>query len=121
MKAYILLIAISIFLTYACIEDQDPGTVCSVLNPVEELDWLAAEILVMAESGMAHYLYVSQAEYGFTTVFIFGNCCPNCSTIVPVYNCLGEHIGNVGDGIDDNILNNDIIIWKPDNSSCTFQ
>lgn len=123
MRPHIFLLVITIFLTFSCSEESQPNTSCSVENPIEDLDWLAAAIQTLSESGMSQYLYVTQARYGFVTVFIFGNCCPNCNSIIPVYSCSGDHIGNIGNGegdIDFSILNNDVVIWKPDNSACNF-
>jgi hypothetical protein len=122
MKQHILLVVIALFVAMSCDEDTDSTAACSVENPTEDLDWLAAEIENMKQSGMSEYLWVSQAKYGFQTVFIFGNCCPNCLTIVPVYNCSGEHLGNVGDqNFDPGILDDDVIIWKSFFSSCHFE
>ena len=75
MKLQTLLLAVFFSLILSCNEDTN-STECGVENPIEDLDWLAAEIQVMENSGMAQYLYVSQAKYRFMTVFIFGNCCP---------------------------------------------
>lgn len=119
----LLLLVVSILLTFSCNEESQPNASCSVENPIEDLDWLAAAIHTMSESGMSQFLYVTQARYGFTTVFIFGNCCPNCSSIIPVYNCSGDRIGYIGNGdgdIDANLLNSDVLVWKADNSSCNF-
>ena len=121
MRSHTLLLVISFFAVFSC--DEDPVTTCSVKNPVEDLAWLAAEIQVMEESGMSHTLYVTQAKYGFMTVFLFRNCCPSCLSLIPVYNCSGDRIGNIGTGegdINPGILDRDAVIWKPDNSICNF-
>ena len=123
MSRRILFFVTVILLAFACNEDADPRPACSVKDPVEDLEWLAHEIQTMTESSMSQYLYVTHAKLGSMTVFIFGNCCPNCLSITPVYNCAGEHIGNVGNGQDDidpGILNHDVLLWTPENSSCSF-
>lgn len=123
MSSRILFFVTVILLAFACNEDADPQPACSVKDPVEDLEWLANEIQTMTESSMSQYLYVTHAKIGSMTVFIFGNCCPNCLSITPVYNCAGEHIGNIGNGPDDidpAILNHDALLWKPENSMCNF-
>jgi hypothetical protein len=124
MKRYILLFTIVTFVTLSCDEDAEPGTTCSVQNPVEDLEWLAAAIQDLSESAMSEYLWVSKAKYRFMTVFIFGNCCPNCNSIFSVYNCSGEYIGFIGTGegsVDPGILDKDVIVWTTEDSGCNFQ
>ena len=68
-------------------------------------------------------LYVTQARYGSETVIIFENCCPYCMTLIPVYNCAGEFLGNVGNGpdeIDVEILERDTVVWASEDSTCVF-
>ena len=120
MKPHIIL-WISFFVALSC--DEDPWITCGA-NPVEDQAWLAGEIQEMEESGMSQFLYVSQARLGLMTVFTFRNCCPYCSTVVPVYSCSGDRIGFIGygeGGINPNALANEVVVWKPDNSACTFQ
>lgn len=115
---------IYIFLSLSCGKGTDPGPVCAVDDPAEDLEWLKVEIATMASSGLSRYFYVSQGKYGMMTVIIFLNCCPNCNTIVPVYNCAGEHLGNIGTGeddIDSRFLEYERVIWKPADSACNFQ
>jgi hypothetical protein len=97
---------------------------CSVKDPAKELGWLADDIREMENSGMSQFLYVYQADYKLKTVFIFGNCCPFCSTIIPVHNCSGQFLGYLGNGsgdINPEHLKKIEIIWKPENSACSFQ
>ena len=123
MNKYRLLIIYFFFILFSCTnsDNDDITNTCSVSNPIEDLDWLKLKIeeLKQTNSTIIEYFYVSQNLYNDKTVFIFPNCCPQCSTIIPVYNCEGNTLGFVGDGnIDTNILNNDIIIWKPENFAC---
>lgn len=106
-------------LVFSC---ADHNMTCLVGDPVTELPWLAAEVKEMGESNFAEFLYVSQATYESETVFIFANCCPNCSSIYSVYNCKGESIGSIGQKefpID--LLQKGRVIWKAENSSCVFR
>lgn len=125
MKARFLIpFAILPLLTLSCAVDSDDMSICSVEDPVSELDWLAEEIDEMATSGMSQYQYVTRAIYGSATVFIFRNCCPNCGTVTPVYSCSGVHLGNIGTGKEDisaSSLYNDLLVWKPENSSCNLK
>jgi hypothetical protein len=121
MKRAILFVVISIFLAFSCQEDTGPLRACSVENPVEDLDWLAAEIQKMeASEFFSQYFYVTQAKYGPKTVFIFLDCCPNCDSAWRVFDCSGNLMGYIGD-IDESILDSDVVIWKSDNSTCVFQ
>jgi hypothetical protein len=101
-------------------EDCDPQQTCSMGNPVEEIPALANIIQEWANAGWEEYIWVTQANYQNEVVFIVGNCCPFCDSFLPVYNCAGEQIGIVYDTIDARILDNDILIWKAENSTCTF-
>ena len=121
MKKTVL--ALTLLLTMlSCKDDDDKlSNSCQVSNPIEDLDWLKEKIeeLAQTDSELQKYFYVSQNTYMGKTVFIFPNCCPTCNTAVPVYDCEGNSIGFVGDGtISINILNNDTIIWNPENFSC---
>ena len=121
MQRHITLVLLLV-LTFACREDA-PNQTCLVKNPVENLDWLMVAIDDMSKSSLSQYQYVMQATYKSQTVFIFGNCCPFCNTITPVYNCSGDRLGYIGTGsndIDANLLDQDVVIWKPDNSACNF-
>jgi len=117
-----LLTLLTLLLAFACHEDA-PKQICLVKNPVEDLEWLAVAVDGMSKSSLSQYQYVTQATYKSQTVFIFGNCCPFCDTITPVYNCSGDRIGYIGNGsndVDASILDRDVVIWKPDNSACSF-
>ena len=128
MKNILLLLFLS-FTTAAC-ENCDPGEVvgpaCSVENPVEELAWLRDEIqarLQQPTSEYTQYEYIAQTEYRGETVFVYGNCCPNCNTIFSVFNCSGEQISQLGyreEDIDFGILEQAVMIWKPEDYSCTL-
>ena len=99
---------------------------CSVDNPVEDLVWLCDEIRdreQQPQSDLTQYFYIAQSKYEGETVFIYGNCCPTCNTIVPVLNCEGEQIGLLGhqeENIDYRVLEQAVIIWKPADHSCTL-
>lgn len=120
MKRYFVFIALTVF-ALSCNDEHDPGRMCAVTNPAEDLDWLASDIEVWKRSQLAEYAYVSAVEYEGTTVFIYGNCCPYCNSIFQVYNCSGEVIGSMGDGnFDTSLLEHAEVIWKGENSSCFF-
>lgn len=118
-------IIILIFLTLGNIscekDDNGLNNTCNVSNPIEELDWLKQKVeeLEETDSDILQYFYITQTEFKTKTIFIFPNCCPFCNTIIQVFNCEGETIGYIGDGnFDSTILENDKIIWKPENFSC---
>ena len=125
----ILWLALPFFLLTSACENCDPEgpvalSACSVDNPTEDLAWLREEIQNREQQpgeDLTQYLYIAQAEYEGETVFIYGNCCPNCNTIVPVFDCAGERIGLLGYGeedIDFAIMEEAVAIWKPTDYSC---
>ena len=116
------LLPLLLILALSC-DDEDHVSLCLVADPARDLPWLAAEIKEMRESDMSSLLYVTQARYGSETVIIFENCCPYCMTLIPVYNCAGEFLGNVGNGpdeIDVEILERDTVVWASEDSTCVF-
>lgn len=115
--------AFLLFMMTSCnnTDNDDINNTCNVSNPIEDLTWLKDKIteLEQTSSYESGEIYISQANYNGNTIFIMGNCCAACNTIVPIYNCEGESIGYIGDNtFDTNLLNKDVIIWKPENFIC---
>ena len=106
-----------------CVEPSSP---CSVENPVEDLAWLRDEIQEreqQVQNEYTQYQYIAQAEYEGETVFVYGNCCPNCLTVTLVFNCAGEQIGLLGyreGDIDYSIREQAVVVWKSAGYSCTL-
>jgi len=119
----IFLFATIILTAIISCEDKDDiiTNSCNVSDPTENLEWLK-EIktdLEESSSGQSGEIYISQAKYNNNTLFIVGNCCAACNSIMPVYNCKGEELGYIGDtNFDFDLLENDVIIWKPENFVC---
>lgn len=120
-------ISLLLLLAIAACENCDPGeefyAACSFENPTEELVWLREEIQAREQSNSSYdqYFYISQAKYQGETVFIYDGCCPNCNTVVPVFNCLGERIGLISPRAEDinySELTEVIVIWQPENFAC---
>ena len=112
-----------IFLTVTCASDNIINT-CSESDPIKNLIWLKSKIdeLEQSDQETIKYFYVSQAEYNGSTIFIFGNCCPVCNTVIQAYNCDGDLIGSLGCGneeINFSILAKDVIIWQPPDFQCS--
>lgn len=120
MKTPFLLLAMLLLLILSCDENVNKENPCSVDDPIQDLIWLADEITEMSESGMSEYLYVTQANYRFSTVFLFKNCCRDCLSVVFIYNCSGEIIGEMGSEINTSDLRNEKVIWKSANSTCNL-
>ncbi len=125
MKSISLLLLLS--LAIAACEKCDPGEefypACSVENPTKELAWLREEIQNREQSNFSYdrYFYITQANYRGETVFIYEGCCPNCNTLVQVFNCFGEQIGTVSPRAEDinySELTEVIVIWQPENFAC---
>lgn len=113
MKKIFLLLIIPL-LIISCDNDDDRLTnTCSVSNPIEDFVWLKEIIADIEQSSLTDEFYISQAIYKAKTVFIVGNCCALCNTVLPVYNCEGKLISRLGcseESINFSILNEDKII-----------
>ena len=123
MTKTLLTSAFLLFIMTSCnySDKDDYNNTCNVSNPIENLSWLKDKILELEQTSLyeSGEIYISQANYNGNTIFIMGNCCAVCNTIVPIYNCKGESIGYIGDDtFDSTILEKDVIIWKPENFIC---
>lgn len=113
---------------YACDNNSTDLTIkafCAVENPTEELAWLKNEIAEREQNTTedSKYQYVMQSTYNGETIIIYGNCCPLCNSVLPVYNCEGELIGVIGSRSQDfpfEVLTVGQIIWKTSDFACTF-
>ena len=132
MKSIVWFILPLSLATVACekrdldLEEAIDRSACSVDNPVADLAWLKETIAhneQMDKNENTQYEYIAQADYEGETVFIQGNCCPLCNSVSAVVDCAGELLGFLGGGegdIDFSILENAIIIWKPEGGVCTL-
>jgi hypothetical protein len=120
MKASLFLLLVFCSVSFRCSDDTQPDG-CDSSNPVVHLPWLYVQIQELKQNSMSEYMWVTSARHGWQTIFMIGLCCPSCDSMILVYNCSGEQIGIVGDsnfGMD--LLDNDQLVWKADNSSCVF-
>lgn len=107
-------------------EEYPPHSTCTTSDPVEDLAWLREAIAAkeqQPENEFTQYGYIAQADYQGETVFIQGNCCPTCNSIISVVNCEDELIGFLGSGegnIDFDILERAVIIWQPEDGVCSL-
>lgn len=121
MRKIVLLICLCSFL---CCDDDTVNipivAACGVDNPIEDLPWLRslADEINQNESDVAPFFFIEMAEYEGETIFISNNCCPICSTIVPVYNCEGEFLSFLNDKIKLTDTRNLGVIFKRDDFSC---
>ncbi|WP_139189590.1 MULTISPECIES: hypothetical protein [Rhodonellum] len=101
MRKTILLLVMGLVLLSCRNEEEKPISACGVSNPASELPWLATKLAEMESGSLRELFYVAQTELNGQTLFIFGNCCAVCNSIIPVYNCEGEVLGLLGaqDGI----------------------
>lgn len=94
---------------------------CDIINPTKNLDWLKEKISELEQTHLfkSEKIYILQATYNNTTVFLEGNCCAVCNTVVPIYNCEGESIGTLGQhDFNSNTITNSHIIWISQNTVC---
>jgi len=105
------------FLGLTVISCQDDPTLCGLPDDSTPA-WMDALIEQSSDSALASYFYFETAELDGAQVFIANNCCPNCGTIIQVYNCQGEVIGSLGDDISQSELDNLRLFWAPENFQC---
>ena len=96
---------------------------CSVENPTEDLTWLKNEIEEREQNitEFSKYLYIHQSTHNGATIIIYADCCPNCNSVYPVYNCEGAFIGIIGNREQDipfDVLSEGQIIWKTNDFEC---
>ncbi len=125
MKKLSLLFCIVILFFFSCKQDENlkveiyKAKICSVENPLEELEWLKKEIQTLEKSGYSQYFWVRQANLNDETVFIFGNCNPLWNSRFPVLNCQGKEVCDLFFNCDDlREIKNDTLIWKAQVSEC---
>lgn len=124
MKKIILLFALGLILLSCNKDNEYPVAACGVSNPVNELPWIKARIAEMETSSLRELFYVAQSELNGQTLFIFGNCCAQCNSVMPVYNYAGEELGLIGaqDGkYGTELLSGSSIIWKTENNNCLLE
>lgn len=122
MKSLIYL-SLCLLLFVSCSNDDDnkkTELICSVKNPIEDLDWLKSEIESLKNKG-GKYESIIQNMYKNQIIFIFNNCNPAINSVIPVKDCNGKNIGVIGENQENipfDILQNGKIIWKPEGFKC---
>ena len=115
MKKLSFTFLIGIFLLGSCNEKDDP-TPCGVENPTEDLAWLKSQIQGSQSGSLSEYAYLIQATYKGRTVFSWASCCPFCNWVAVIQDCQG----NVVEDASLNELENQKVIWRPENSVCNL-
>jgi len=121
MKKTILLF--SFLYLISCSNDDNLPIIsaCDVANPIEDLEWLKAEVEKRRNdtSSDAIYCYIEQAVTNEQTIFIYNDCNPLINKVIPVYSCLGEAIGLLGDeNFDSGSISSRTVIYKPSDFAC---
>ncbi|MGB5435061.1 MAG: hypothetical protein WBM98_04145 [Maribacter sp.] len=108
----------AVIIIISCSDNDD--SVCGVINPTEDLSWLKNEIedREATPSDFSKYFYIAQATYKFQTVFVFEDCCPYCNTAIFVFDCKGNRIGQINNGIQRKDVKNTKVIYKPKDFKC---
>lgn len=106
----------------ACSDDSEPLQACKTDNVLVDLPWLAELIEEQEQSFIGqNYSFISTGKYKLKTVFILQNCCPNCNSVSPVYDCSGEKLGFLGSNdIEIDKVQKYEVIWKSSENSCVF-
>jgi hypothetical protein len=120
-----LLFNFTFLLLIGCEEARIVENNCHVKDPAKELEWLKKEIDALAlgydeNPTLYQYFYITQAELKGETVFIFGNCCPFCGSIIPVRNCDGDLLGYMGTNSELTKISNETILWQPPDFACNL-
>ncbi len=114
MKKHLCILLV--FLTlFSCADNDDVrGDACGIDNPTENLTWLKNEINQRGAnpSYISKYFYIAQATYNSQTVLVYENCCPTCNTVVIVYDCEGNSLGQINVNIDRDEIKNAKIIYQ---------
>jgi len=110
-----LMCLVSVFLI-SCAEQEEPN---------EDMTWLQARIANMEQDEeLGQYFYTLTGNYEGATVYIFGNCCPHCNTVTPVYDTEENLLGFISytgeSGIAPSSIKNVKIYWRPENSACNL-
>lgn len=111
------LLLLSILLCLSCEKEAE---LCS-LPPDSTPAWMNDFYDDLQQSDLGKFFYFQSAELDKKQVFVLNNCCPNCGTIIQVYNCEGQVIGNLGDDIDPNDLNNLQLFLTPPDFQCQVE
>lgn len=110
-----------IMIAFSCHKDNDDEVLliaCDFSNPIEDVEWLKNRIDELEQTGNGEF-YISQADYSGKTIFIVANCCMACNTVIPVYYCDGEYVGEIGNNnLPFSLLDEATIIWEPENFKC---
>ena len=99
MKRSAALCAISfLLLASTCDECEEVQRDCNdVQDPRTELTWVADYANDIDEDAeLGKYRYIRKGIHNEQLVFILGDCCPFCNTIIVVKDCSGATIGTSG-------------------------
>lgn len=125
----VIMVFISLLILIACNSDDNANAFtltiagCDVENPLEELDWLKAEIerREQNQSEEMKYCYIVQASYQGQTIFIYEDCNPLVDKAPSLIDCTGSIIGSAGEtNFTNNQFTNRNIIYKPSDFSCSL-
>ncbi len=133
MKKYTL-IYLLLFLS-SCSQDNDelaqPQTLLAGIakncsTPNTDVIQEVIQEYVNETSSTKAYQYLLTGSYQGRTIFIFGNCCPFCNTVITAYDCSGNYLGYVDStnggregAIDDDKISNKARLW-PKTPNCSF-
>jgi len=120
LKTLLFLSLIAIALA-GCDNEYNGPQDCVAPSQAESTNWFQ-DYIAQFEDDTTGYWYLSAATYNSQTVYLPGNCCPNCLTVPVVLDCQGERIGTLGNGddeIDPDAISNVEIIWRSPNFVCT--
>ncbi|WPR76300.1 hypothetical protein [Algoriphagus sp. NG3] len=117
MKKAFYPILFCLVLSFGCKDNEDPATACGVSDPMNDLPWLVEMKESLSQGGMGDSFYILQAKYKGKRVFYKGSCCPQCSTMLVFYDCDGN---GINDDISYDDLDDQKVIWRPENSQCSF-
>lgn len=110
-----------VFCAYSCSDSDDTIIpACNINNPIEDLQWLKAEVDRRNNNPTEDmkYCYIVQGTLNGEDTFVYGDCNPLVDKAIFFLNCEGNAINTQDNPIGFDDLQNKVIIWKPRNFAC---
>lgn len=96
---YSKLILFLLVLFIGCQQQDEPTTDCDG-SSLSEKTWFQ-DLIGNRDDFTDFYRWVMLGNYIGKRVVILGNCCPQCNSVVVVYDCEGNSLGLLGNGSED--------------------
>jgi hypothetical protein len=121
MKKNISFFILALFLSCTNDDTLPVMAACGVENPVEDLDWLKAEITRRETnpSPEMEYCFITLEEYENEIVFAYKDCNPRINKAIPLFNFAGQLLESEEDFENLGEFIKRTTIWTPQNFVCS--